>query len=921
LFSQPKLTGIGRRRFLQYAHLLIGRRAFGFGHLLRQIVIAPGLRVDTIETASAHGTYCPPPVELLVNGVRNPLAVDNDALRLTWMIPLAGRRQIQAAYRILVSSSPKLLANGHADQWDSGKVDSAQSSAVLYRGAPVVAGSRYWWRVCVWDEMGRCSDYSQVATFDIGLSPTDWKAKFIWDGTVAQNHFTYLRKELSLSAKPRSARVFVSAHNDYLLFLNGVCLGMGPARSDPFRFGQYNTYDISDKLTEGVNVFAAISHWLGTWNDSGINARPAFILEARMILNDGTDTSVLTDETWKVAPRTPFLESNPSYFGQAGGQKNRAAIQYDARLEPEGWTRRDYNDSEWPTASVVDCSDYNLHAQLVAPQAEQAELQPTSIRQEDTAWFVDFGRCLDGWFQLVMRNNQPGDIVKVEYFQLEGQGGPAGWDQYTCKGGVETWRPNIGRHASFRTLRITGYTGTLAQADVYAVWAYTTAEPRGGFSCSSTLLNDIFTMSERTARQNIQQGIVSVDANREQSPWLADSWIVGNVLLYNHKNTMVVDKIIRDYAAEQLSIGDFYACSPAAIYRIPEWSMYWPMLLWQQYLFSGDQQLLQTHYHNLTAFLTWIQQYQDKKTGLIDPEMKAPDRNWRISDYAGGSLPSGGYNIATNCQFYENVRIASEVATILGNADEAKSFIEQSKIVKKGINQYLFSGTYYYSRTDKNDHHALASAWALRFNLVPENALAGVVDFIRASGLVSIGGYGGDAFYSGMLSSRQAGGFVVQDLDRYKKMLLGNDATWETFNEPGAEYNHAWTSYPAYLFHKYICGIQPTGGGFSTFEIRPDVSGLTWAKSEIPTVKGTLRTGWEKPDAATVILTAEIPPNSRARIHIAKLGRSGTRISEAGHIIWKNHSFTPRDGISSAVETPHYIVLEVYSGQYRFTIR
>ena len=134
LFSQPKLTGISRRRLLLYAHLLIGRRALGLGHLLRRVVIAPGLTVDTLETAGAHGTYCPPPVELLVNGVRNPLAVDNDALRLTWMIPLAGRRQIQAAYRILVSSSPELLADGHADQWDSGKVDSAQSSGCTLSG-------------------------------------------------------------------------------------------------------------------------------------------------------------------------------------------------------------------------------------------------------------------------------------------------------------------------------------------------------------------------------------------------------------------------------------------------------------------------------------------------------------------------------------------------------------------------------------------------------------------------------------------------------------------------------------------------------------------------------------------------------------------------------------------------------------------
>ena len=44
---------------------------------------------------------------------------------------------------------------------------------------------------------------------------------------------------------------------------------------------------------------------------------------------------------------------------------------------------------------------------------------------------------------------------------------------------------------------------------------------------------------------------------------LADSWNIGNVLLYNHRNTMMIDKVVRDYAAEQLPNGNFPACCPA----------------------------------------------------------------------------------------------------------------------------------------------------------------------------------------------------------------------------------------------------------------------------------------------------------------------------------------------------------------------
>ncbi|MFP5231118.1 MAG: alpha-L-rhamnosidase N-terminal domain-containing protein [Acidobacteriota bacterium] len=907
-----KPARISRRLFLLSAQWLMGR-PLTLGWVLRHGGLFHRPSTNTGETANKE---LPAPAELLVNGVPAPLAIDKSDIRFSWLIPPAGRGQVQAAYRVLVASSPQLLGQGHGDLWDSGRVISAQSAAVVYQGHPLTVYSSYWWKVCIWDDRGGRTRYSEAATFEIGPPIAQWRASFIWDGATTVNHFIYLRKQFHLQAKPSRARAYVSAHNDYLLYLNGVPLGMGPARSDPFRFGQYNTYNITETLVEGTNVFAAVGHWLGTWNDSGVNARPAFILEGHIEFADGAEQKVLTDGTWKVAPRTAFLESSPTYFGAAGGSRNRAAIQYDARLEQDGWTELNFDDSAWLHATPVDCSDYKLHAQLVAPQAEQQDLRPIGIKHDGAAWSVDFGKCYDGWFQLVMHNNRPGDLVRVEYFQLDGRGGPSGWDQYTCKGGLETWRPNIGRHATFRTLRITGYAGELTPADVCAVWAYTSADVGGSFHCSSDLLNDIFFMSERSARQNVQQGIISVDANREQSPWLADSWNAGCVLLYNHKNTMVIDKIIQDYAAEQLSIGNFYACSPAAVYQIPEWSMYWPMLLWQQYLFFGDQRSLEDRYPNLVAFLNWIRQYQDKETGLINPVLRP--RDWRISDYAGGSMPSGGYNIATNSQYYENLRIASKAAAVLGKTFEADDFRRQSEIVKQGINTHLFSGTHYYSRTDRNDHFALASAWALRFNLAPDDALDAVVNFIKTSGPVSIGGYGGDAWYSGALNSRKLGEYVVRDLVRYKAMLEGNDTNWETFDT--GEYNHAWTCYPAYLFHKYICGIQPTGGGFSTFDIRPDVSGLAWARSEIPTVKGVLRTGWERTGSTSLVLTAEVPPNSLARIYMPKLQQQRTRIFEGNQLLWKEKKVARAEWIASAVETAEDIVLEVRSGLYKFTV-
>jgi len=44
------------------------------------------------------------------------------------------------------------------------------------------------------------------------------------------------------------------------------------------------------------------------------------------------------------------------------------------------------------------------------------------------------------------------------------------------------------------------------------MWAYCDADVAGRFDCSSPLLNAIYKMCVRSAQQNIQQGMISVDA-------------------------------------------------------------------------------------------------------------------------------------------------------------------------------------------------------------------------------------------------------------------------------------------------------------------------------------------------------------------------------------------------------------------------
>jgi alpha-L-rhamnosidase len=858
------------------------------------------------------------PMDLLVNGVNNPFAIDRGSTRFTWRSPANGRGEMQSAYQVLVASNPADLAAGRAD-WDSGKVNSSNSASVEYAGKPLPPAKRLWWKVRIWNQSGKPGPYSAPAHFDTGLNPGEWTAQYIWDGTTNLNNFAYFRKTFSAARKPRLAKVYVSAHNDYIVWLNGELLGRGPARSDPYHYGQYNGYDITALVRAGANVFSAIGHWQGNWHDSGVNAEPAFVLEARLDYDGGAASTIGTDASWKVLAHTAFLDNDAVYFGGAGGAKNRAAIRYDSRLEPKGWRSADFDDSQWPAADVVDRAKYRLFAQMAPLEREQAALQPVSITRKDGAWLVDFGRCVVGWPKLTMRANVPGDVVRVAYFQMSDERKADGWDEYTCSGGVETWDADCGRHTSFQVLKITGYAGRLRPIDVRGMWAWCDADVAGRFRCSSPLLNSIHTMCERSARQNVQQAIISVDADREQSPWLADSWNVGNVLLYNHQNTTMIDKVLRDYAGEQMPGGNFYACSPAAIYEIAEWSMYWPMLLWQQYLFSGDVTLLAEMAPHLTRFLAWIKTYQDPKSKLLNPP------GWRISEYAGGNMPSEGYNVATACQYYENLRIAARILSGLGQTGQSNEYARQAEEVKAAINANLLNGDYYLARTDRTEMYPLASAWPLRFGLEPPAVKAKILNAIfegagPEAANFKLGGYGGDAFYDGLLNAGAAE-FVVRDLARYRPMLQSNKACWEGFNSNpgGLEVNHAWTSYPAYLFLKHILGIQPTSGAFATFDLRPETGGLAFAEGAVPTVKGLITARWEKGAEDRFTLSVTVPPNTNASIYIPKSTQQKFVILETGRRLWPPKATMEVPGVLAVQEEELFIKCLVGSGTYEFT--
>ncbi|MGH7980985.1 MAG: alpha-L-rhamnosidase C-terminal domain-containing protein, partial [Limisphaerales bacterium] len=267
-----------------------------------------------------------------------------------------------------------------------------------------------------------------------------------------------------------------------------------------------------------------------------------------------------------------------------------------------------------------------------------------------------------------------------------------------------------------------------------------------------------------------------------------------------------------------------------------------------------------------------------------------------------------------------NLRIASRMFSILGQTQLSDDYLRHAKQVKAGINANLFNGEYYLVKPGMTAMWALASAWPLRFNIEPAADKGRILEAIDKVGKPRIGGYGGDAFYSGLLNAGD-GAYVVRDLARYRPMLDSNKANWEGFIPGRGEVNHAWTSYPGYLFQKYILGIQPTSGGFATFDVRPSTGGLTFAEGAVPTVKGLVTVRWKKGTDGEFSLSVHVPANSQAALYIPKLCADNFTLTESGKRLSPVKTAPDDPGILAVSDDDSFIECVVAAGEYHFLER
>ncbi|GGL61164.1 hypothetical protein GCM10010129_00860 [Streptomyces fumigatiscleroticus] len=93
--------------------------------------------------------------------------------RFSRQVPDAGPGNLQHAYRLQLAATPDGFDKGRL-VWDSGKVDSAASTAVAYDGPALKPRTAYWWRVSSW--AGQRSPWSEPVLMATSVED-EWTAE------------------------------------------------------------------------------------------------------------------------------------------------------------------------------------------------------------------------------------------------------------------------------------------------------------------------------------------------------------------------------------------------------------------------------------------------------------------------------------------------------------------------------------------------------------------------------------------------------------------------------------------------------------------------------------------------------------------------------------------------------------------------
>lgn len=407
------------------------------------------------------------------------------------------------------------------------------------------------------------------------------------------------------------------------------------------------------------------------------------------------------------------------------------------------------------------------------------------------------------------------------------------------------------------------------------------------FSSSDTILNQVWDLCKYTMKATSFAGIY-VDGDRERIPYEADAYI-------NQLSHYAVDW---EYPIARRSI-EYFMENPT---WPTEWQLHVALMFYEDYLYTGNTELIEKYYDELKHKTLMELAREDglisssnatpafmKKLGFKDPDVNLrdivdwppaqKDTGWKLATEEGerDGFVFTPINTVINALYFRNLEIMAEFARILNKSQEAMDYELMAAKVKKAFTEKLLDPEKgIYLDGEGADHSSLhANMMPLAFNMVPEENIPAVVEFIKSRGM-ACSVYGSQYLMDGLYNAGEADYALelmtaTHDRSWWNMIAIGSTMTleaWDMKYKPNADWNHAWGAVPGNIVARKMWGIVPKTPGGGLLEIKPQLSNLTETEITVPFLTGKVHATYKRVNNRLQHYGFDLPANVSAELHL-----------------------------------------------------
>ena len=743
--------------------------------------------------------------------------------------------------------------------------------------------------------------------------------KWVWFPENQQriNQYVDFRREFMID-KVCDAELLISVDTNFVVWINGHLAGTGQFTDYPEN-KTFSQIDIGHLLQAGKNILAIQVHFCGENNFSYIPWQGGLWYS----LNAGENIMSSDVQT--------FSRISPSYRqGLLPRITPQMGFTFEYKAVDDDWLSVEYSpDKSWVSSEVFGMDPVPKQRPLpmldILPRVNseivgQGVFRRNTLNEQTVAEmmqtdFLSAKRATELFCNIKVRDDLDGCAVSVEPDSMGNVDGvyiiidlvrqecglidlemtaPAGVKVDIAVGEhLDDMRVRSfvgGRNFSSRYITCEGhqhfthfmnrYSGRYMQLNISSISGPVTLhyagltpteyalQKRGEFSCSNSLMNQIYNISMRTLHLCMHEHYEDCPW-REQALYANDSRnqaLTGYYTFGEYDFPKVSIELLRAGLQDD---GYLEMCAPAKIdFTIPSFTFTWFLSLRDHLLHSGNlefaSKILPQARRIIDGYIATLE------NGLMPSPIG--ERFWHFYDWADGltgdsvhptkggltgkrfDAPMNMFLIlalratATIADACKNILLAeryNKIADEISFAADKKFWNEKSEAYQTFVGEQAIENHF----AELTQSLALLSGIAgdrqvgLQRMLASENN--GWVETTLSQSLYK--------FQALLMDDLQYAGWVFDKIKADWGSMLYDGATsfWETIKgqkdfEDAGSLCHGWSGTPAYFYQAYLLGIKPLDPGFRRFSVSPILNVVDQAEGRVPTPHGVIQVQWRK---------------------------------------------------------------------------